>query len=94
MIHRVSATAVMSRNAAQESTMIMTHVNASVVIHQHATLLTIMTQIRVNVFVDHITAMLVSILTQRAVAVSVQSTRPVPTINTSMGQLASVSAVM
>ena len=84
----------MSKNAARESTMIMTHVNASVVIHQHAMLLTIMIQIHVNVSANHTIAMLVSISTPRAVAANAQSTRPAQTISTSMAQLVSVNAVM
>ena len=74
--------------------MIMTHVNASAVINQHAMLLTITTQIHVSAFVDHMTAMLVSILTQRAVAANAQSIRPVQTINTSIKPLANVSVVI
>ena len=74
-----------------ESTMIMIHVNASVEIHQLASILIIITQTLVNVTVDHMTAMLVSTLTQRAVAVSAQSTRPAQTINSSMEHRANVS---
>ena len=92
--HRASAIVETSRSAALGNTMTTIHVIASAKIHQPAMPLTIMIQIRVNVYVDHMTAMLVNILTQRAVAVSVQSTRPVQTINTSTLQLASVNAVM
>ena len=94
MTHHASATAVISRSAAQENTMTMIRVNASVKIHQLAMLLTIMTQIRVNVSVDHTIAMLVNILTITAVAANAQSTRPVQTISISMIQLVSVSVVM
>ena len=94
MTHHASATAVISRSAAQENTMTMIRVNASVKIHQLAMLLTIMTQIRVNVSVDRTTAMLVNILTIKAVAANAQSTRPAQAISTSMIQLVSVSVMM
>ena len=94
MIHPANAIAVMFLDAVQENTTTMTHVNANVKIHQPAMTPTIMTQIRVNVYVDHMTATLASTLTPRAVAVSAQSTRPAQTINSSMLQLASVNAVM
>ena len=94
MNHHASATVETSRSAALENTTTMIHVIASAKIHQHAMPPTIMIQIRVNVYVDHMTATLVSILTPRAVAVSAQSTRPATIINTSTVQLASVNAVM
>ena len=71
--------------------MTMIHVNASAKTHQLVMLPTIMTQILVNVSVDHMIVMLIGTLTTRAVAASVQSTRPVQTINTSMVHLASVN---
>ena len=94
MTHNVNASALMSRNATQENTMTMTRVSASVKIQQLALLPTIMTGIRVNVSVDLMIATLVSILTPRAVAASVQSIRPAQTISTSTKHLANVSAVM
>ena len=94
MNHRASVSVETSRSVALGNTMTTIHVIASAKIHQLAMLHTIMIQIRVNVHVDHMTAMLVSILTQRAVAANAQSTRPATTINTSMIQLASVNAVM
>ena len=72
----------------------MTHVTASVKIHLHAMLHTIMIKIHVSVPVDLMTAILVSILTTRAVAVSAQNTSLALTINTSTVQLASVNAAM
>ena len=77
-----------------DSTMTMTHVNASVAIHQLASILTIITQTLVNVTADLMTATQANTLTQRAVAANALSTRPAQTINTSMVQLASVNAVM
>ena len=76
-----------------DSTMIMTHVNVNVKIHQLANIHTILTPILVNVTVDLMTAMMVNTLTPRAVAVSAQSTRPATTINTITLQLASVNAM-
>ena len=84
----------MSRNAAQESTMIMIHANANVAIHQIASIPGITTQTLANVTVELTIATQVNTLTPRAVAVSAQSTRHVQTINTSTAQLASVNAVM
>ena len=72
----------------------MTHVNASVEIHQFANTLTIITPTLVNVIADLMTATLANTSTQRAVAASALSTRPAQTINTSMVQLVSVSAAM
>ena len=77
-----------------DSTMTMIHVNASVKIHQVASILIITTQILANVTVDLMTVTQANTLTQRAVAASAQSTRPAQTINTLMIQLASVNAVM
>ena len=77
-----------------DSTMTTIHANASVEIHQLASILTISTQTLVNVTVDLMTVTQVNTLTQRAVAANAQSTRPAQTINTSMVQLASVNAVM
>ena len=94
MNHRASVTVETSRSAALENIMITIHVIVSAKIHRLAMPLTIMIQIRVNAYVDHMTAMLVNTLTQRAVAANAQSTRPVPTISTSTLQLASVNAVM
>ena len=94
MIHPANAIAVIFLDAAQENTTTMIHVIVSAKIPQLAMPLTIMIQIHVNVYVNHMTATLVSILTQRAVAVSVQNTRPATTINTSTVQLASVNALM
>ena len=82
------------KNVEMDNTMITTHVNASVEIHQLASTHTITTQTLVNVIVDLMTAMLVNTLTPRAAAVSVQSTRPAQTINTSMIQLAIASVTM
>ena len=93
MIHRVNAFAVMSRNAAQESTMITIHANANVAIHQIASIPGITTQILANVTADLTIATQVNTLIPRAVAANAQSTRPVQTINISMVQLASVNAV-
>ena len=73
---------------------IMTHVNASVEIHQLASIHTITIHILVNVIADLMTAMLANTLIQKAVAASVLSTRPAQTTNTSMAQLVSVSAAM
>ena len=73
---------------------ITTHVNASVEIHQLASIHTITILILVNVIADLMTAMLVNILITKVVAASAQSTRPAMIINTSMVQLASVNAVM
>ena len=92
--HRASASVETSRSVALGNTMTTIHVIASAKIPQLAMPPTIMIQIRVNVYVDHMTATLVNILTQRAVAVSVQNTRHVMTINTLIVQLASVNAVM
>ena len=75
-----------------DSTMIMTHVNVNVKIHQLANIHTISTLTPANVTVDHMIATQVNTLTQRAVAANAQSTRPVQTINTSMVPLASVNA--
>ena len=91
MSHRANATAVISRNVAQENTMTTIHVHASVVICQHAMLPIIMIRIHVNVSAGLTSATQVSTLTPRAVAVSVQNTRPAQTINTSMVHLASVN---
>ena len=73
--------------------MTMTHVNVSVEIHQLASILTITILTLVNVIADLMTAILLSILITKAVAVSAQSIRPAQTINTSMVQLASVNVV-
>ena len=94
MNHHASATVETSRSAPLGNTTTTIHAIASAKRHRLAMLRTIMIQIRVNVYVDHMTAMMASILTQRAVAVSAQSTRPAMTINTSTIQLASVNAVM
>ena len=75
-----------------DSTMIMTHVNASVEIHQLASILIITTQTLVNVTVDLTTATQANTLTPRAVVANAQCTRPAQTINTSMVPLASVNA--
>ena len=74
-----------------DSTMIMTHVNASVEIHQLANILIITIQTLVNVTVDHMTVTQANTLTQRAVAANAQNTRPATTINISTIQLASVN---
>ena len=94
MNHRASVSVETSRSAALGNTTTTIHVIVSAKIPQLAMPLTIMIQIHVNVYVNHMTATLVSILTQRAVAVSVQNTRPATTINTSTVQLASVNALM
>ena len=62
-----------SRNAGQINISIMIHVNASVKIHQLALIHTIMIHTHVRVFVGLMTAIQVSTLTLRAVAVSVTS---------------------
>ena len=77
-----------------DSTMTTIHANASVEIHQLASILTISTQTLVNVTVDLMIVTQVNTLTPRAVAANAQSTRPAQTINISMVQLASVNAVM
>ena len=92
--HRASASVEISRSVVLGNTTITIHVIASAKIHQLAMPHTIMIQIHVNVYVNHMTAMLVYTLTPRAVAASAQSTRRAQTINTSMIQLASVNAVM
>ena len=74
-----------------DSTMTTIRANASVKIHQLASILIITTQTLVNVTVDHMTATLVSILTQRAAAANALSTRPAQTINTSIECRASVN---
>ena len=74
-----------------DNTMIMTHVNASVEIHQLVNIHTITTLTPVNVTADLMTATQANTLTQRAVAANAQSTRPVQTINTSMECRASVN---
>ena len=75
-----------------DSTMIMIHVNASVEIHQLASILIITIQILVNVTVDLMIVTQANTLTQRAVAANAQSTRPAQTINSSMEHRASVNA--
>ena len=77
-----------------DSTMTMTHANASVEIHQLASILTITTQTLVNVTVALTTVTQANTLILRAVAANALNTRHVQTINTSMAQLASVNAVM
>ena len=74
-----------------DSTMIMIHVNASVEIHQLASILIITIQILVNVTVDLTIATQANTLTQRAVAANALSTRPAQTINTSMECRANVN---
>ena len=74
--------------------MITIRVNASAEIHQLASIHTITIPTLVNVIADLMTATLVNTLIQKAVAASVLNTRPAQTINTSMVQLVSVSAVM
>ena len=93
MIHPANAIAVMLLDAAQENTMTMTHVIASVKIHQLAMLHTTMIQTHASVSANLMAAILASTLTTTSVAVSVQSTRPAQIINTSTAQLANVSAV-
>ena len=67
-----------------DSTMTTIHVNASVEIHQLASILIITTQKLVNVTVDLTTVTQANTLTPRAVAANALSTRPAQTINTSM----------
>ena len=74
-----------------DSTMNMTHVNASVEIHQVVNIHTISTLTPANVIVDHIIATQVNTLISRVVAANAQSTRPAQTINTSMKLPANVS---
>ena len=93
-VQLASVNVATSKSVQMANTMIMTHVNASVKIHQLVNIHTITTLILVNVTVDHMIAMLDNTLTPRAVAANAQSTRPATTINTSMVQLASVNAVM
>ena len=90
-IHPANAIAVMLLDAAQESTMIMTHVIVSVKIHQLAMLHTTMIQIHASVPANLMAAIPASTLTTTAVAASAQSTRPAQIINTSMVHLANVN---
>ena len=90
-VQLVSVNAVTSRNVGMDNTMTMTHVNASVEIHQLANIHSITTQTPVSVIVDHMIATRANTLTQRAVVANAQSTRPAQTINTSMIQLVSVN---
>ena len=90
-IHPANVIAVMLLDAAQENTMTMTHVIASVKIHQLAMLHTTIIQTHVSVPANLMVAILASTLTTRAVAASAQSTRPAQTINTLMEHLANVN---
>ena len=91
MKHRVNANARGSITATQEHITIMIHVNASVVTLQHAMHHLSMIQMYVAVSVNLMHAIQVNTLTMRVAVVSVQSTRHVQTISTSIEHLASVS---
>lgn len=92
MSHHVNATVVILRNAAQENTMTMIHVIASARIHQLVMLHTIMTQIRVNVSVDHMTVQHISTLMLKPVAAAVVRLQPARGTNSSMKHPANANA--
>ena len=94
MKHHANASAVASRNAALDNTMTMSLVNVYAEIHQHVTIRTRMTHIRVSVSASHTSVHLISTLTRIHAAAGVPSTRVVPATNTSTTHHVSVNAVI